>query len=378
MNYLASTLQSDVIQASVECKQAYQELVEMNAELEVMSKSLQDISQVMDFIQIAGAESLVPYTSTENGRNMLASIGIENILENLMTVSKDEYNKQCMTAACEGFVDKLKEFWQKIKEFIKKAIGWFKYHYIGNLEQKEAKLSDIETAIGKMSYADTSKPIYTASPLKKQAYLDCRKIVDSAHSIIEDSVKSHMEAIAALKDHKIGSREMNAIDKSSEEFTQWVADLMCSSLGIQRVEIGSLYGVTMIENIVGSSDKYTFDDSDEETTCKDLNITSKNDFTEAVNGLKSGVDANKKMSTLYSRLEELEKGFGRVVNDYLGKSHDYPIGEFAKYMDKRNAVIDLGLYVRRIASRAAYMTKSTGNFFDRLIYNLNRCLVATA
>lgn len=378
MNYLASTIQSDVIQASVECQQAYQELVEMNAELDIMSKSLQDISQVMDFIQVAGAESLVPYTSTENGRSMLASIGIENILENLMTVSKDEYNKQCMSAACEGFVDKLKEFWQKIKEFIKKAIGWFKYNFIGNLEQKEAKLSDIETAVGKMAYVDTSKPIYTASPLKKQAYVDCRKIVDSAHSIIEDSVKSHMQAIAALKDHKIGSREMNAIDKSSEEFTQWVTDLMCSSLGIQRVEIGSFSGPMMVENIARSSDKYTFDDSEEEATCKDLNLTSKNDFTEAVNGVKSGVDANKKMSALISRLEELHKGFEGVVSDYLKKPYGSTLGEFDKEMKRRNAVIDLGTYVSRIARGAVWMTRSTDSFIDRLIYNLNRCLYAAA
>ena len=378
MNYLASTLQSDVIQASVECQQAYQELVEMGAELDVMSKSLQDISQVMDFIQISGAESLIPYTSTENGRNMLASIGIENILENLMTVSKDEYNKQCMSAACEGFVDKLKTFWQKIKEFIKKAIGWFKYNFIGNLEQKEAKLSNIETAVGKMSYVDTSKQIYKAFPYKKQTYVDCHKIIDSAHNIIEDSVKSHMDAIAAMKDHKIGSKEMDAIDRSSEEFAQWVADLMCSSIGTQRIDAGS-YGLSIVEDIVGSSDKYTFNDSKEEATCKDLNLTSKNDFAEAVNGVKSGVETNKKMSTLISRLEELGKGFEGVVNNYLNKpDNSIASDEVEKRMRKRFAVIDLGSYVNRIVQRSVCMARSTDNFIDRLIYNLNRCLVATA
>jgi hypothetical protein len=378
MNYLASTLQSDVIQASVECQQAYQELVEMNAELEVMSKSLHDISQVMNFIQIAGAESLIPYTSTDNGRSTLASIGIENILENLMTVSKDEYNKQCMSAACEGFVDKLKEFWQKIKEFIKKAIGWFKYHYIGNLAQQKSDLSSIETAIGKMSYVDTSRKIYLTFPHKKQAYVDCRKIIDSAHNIVEESVKSHMEAIAAFKDRKISSRELDAIGESSEEFSQWVADLMCSSLGVPRITAG--LGSILVERIVKSSDKYTFDASGEKSvaTCKDLNFTSKNDFTEAVNGMKAGVEANKKMTTLISRLEELDREFERVVNNYLDKPYDNPLSELNKEMNKRHALIDLGAYVGNIAKRSVWMAKSTNGFIDKMIYSLNRCLVATA
>lgn len=375
MNYLASTLQSDVIQASVECQHAYQELVEMSAELEVMSKSLQDISQVMDFIQVAGAESLIPYTATENGRNMLASIGIENILENLMTVSKDEYNKQCMSAACEGFVDKLKAFWQKIKEFIKKAIGWFKYHFLGsNLESTSGKLESIEAAIKKISYIDTSRKLYSAFAYKKQAYTDCRKIVESTHDIIENSVKAHMEAIAALKGHKIGAKEMEAIDKSSEEFAQWVADLMCSTLGTQRVDAGS-FGLSILTDIVGSSDKYASDN--DEATLKDLNLTSKNDFAESVDGLKSGVESNKKMATLISRLEALDKGFDEVVENYINKP-DKSVSEFEQRWNKRRAVIDLGSFVNRIAHRSICMAKSTDNFINRLIYNLNNSLRSTA
>lgn len=375
MNYLASTLQSDVIQASVECQQAYQELVEMNAELEVMSKSLQDISQVINFIQIAGAESLIPYTSTENGKSMLASIGIENILENLMTVSKDEYNKQCMSAACEGLIDKLKEFGKKIKEFIKKAIAWFKYNFLGsNLETISGKLENVEAAIKEISYVDTSKKLYSAFAYKKQAYIDCRKIVESTHDIIESSVKAHMDAIAALKGHKVGSKEMDAIDKSAEEFAQWVADLMCSNLGTQRVNAGS-FGLSILTDIVGSSDKYASDN--DEATLKDLNLTSKNDFTESVNGLKSGVESNKKMATLISRLEALDKGFDEVVDNYLS-SPDKTVKDFDQRWNKRQAVIDLGSFVNRIVHRSVCMAKSTDNLIDRLIYNLNNSLKATA
>ena len=375
MDYLTTALQSDVIQASVECQQAYQELVEMNAELEIMSKSLQDISQVMDFIQTAGAESLIAYETTENGKSILASVGIENVLENLMTVSKDEYNKQCMSAACEGFVDKLKAFWQKIKEFIKKAIGWFKYNFLGkNLESSSEKLESIEDAIKKISYVDTSKKLYSAFAYKKQTYTDCRKIVESTHNIIEDSVKSHMGAIAALKGHKIGAKEMDAIDKSSEEFAQWVADLMCSTLGTQRVDAGS-FGLTILADIIESSDKYV--SNNDEATLKDLNITSKNDFTESVNGLKSGVESNKKMSTLISRLQALDKGFDEVVDNYLSNP-DKTVSGFEQRWNKRQAVIDLGSFVKRIVHRSICMAESTNRFIDKSIYNLNRCLSAAA
>ena len=110
MNYLNDTVATPTaLELSVESHRLYAEILDAGVGLENLARDIEDIGNLVDFISIGGAESLLPVESTLKGKAMLKSIGIENVLTGIRLQDTTVYNKFCMDHATEGLMDKIKE-----------------------------------------------------------------------------------------------------------------------------------------------------------------------------------------------------------------------------------------------------------------------------
>ena len=297
MNYLNDTVATPTaLELSVESHRLYAEILDAGVGLENLARDIDDIGNLVDFISIGGAESLLPVESTLNGKAMLKSIGIENVLTGIRLQDSAVYSKFCLDHATEGLMDKIKEIWAKVVEFCKKVVAWFKYHFLGSTAWKESvgdKLDKVEEAIKDVHYID-SKSTIVLSSFKKAIYTEFPKIVGVIYTTLDTGLNSYMQAFADLRTKKIphGQVIQFAYDLSDtgDEFFHSNMILIRQQLGIPKRDDESLtvgsYSSGNWDADFFKCDKY-FADWDEDHSLADLGFNKVEDLKEAVEKLNT-------------------------------------------------------------------------------------------
>lgn len=344
-------IELSIIQDSVECETMYQELVESGYDLQHLERTISDIADIANFIRISGSESLINIETTGHGSSVLANIGIENVSANLRKHGRKFYDSKCLSAATEGFKDKLKELWEKIKAFLKKVIGWIKYVFLGGRNLFfDAKLDAIEKAIQKSGYVDKKKIVHAyRKAYKKQVYIDYPTIVDTIHSILEDSLSAYLQSIDNLKTLKLNASELQKLkddlDKGGKTFVKHVAEFTMKKFGISESDLPALIvefddefnDSRMMERVLHNR-KWTAPDyakgKANDYTLGDLGFNTIDDFKQAFAKFKSGLGNMRKFSSTVVKLEKLSSLMDQCERSALWSDHFSIVSAIAKCIRK--------------------------------------------
>lgn len=340
-------IELSIIQDSVECEMMYQDLVESGYNLQHLERTISDIADIANFIKISGSESLINIETTGHGSSVLADIGIENVSTNLRKHGRKLYDSKCLSAATEGFKDKLKELWEKIKSFLKKVIGWIKYVFLGGRSLFfDSKLDLIEKAIQKSGYVDKKKVVHAYRiAYKKQVYIDYPTIVDTIHSILEDSLSAYLQGIDNLKTLKLNASEQRKLEddleKGGKTFVRHVAELTMKKFGISESDLPDLivkFGdewndSRMVERVLHNR-KWTAPDyangKENKYTLGDLGFNTIDDFKQAITKFKAGFGNMRKFSSTVVKLEKLSSLMHQSEVSTLWTNHFSIVSAIAK------------------------------------------------
>lgn len=334
-------IELSIIQDSVECETMYQELVESGYDLQHLERTISDIADIANFVRISGSESLIDVEATVHGSSVLANIGIENVSANLIRHGREFYDSKCLSAATEGFKDKLKELWEKIKAFLKKVIGWIKYVFTGGYWLSfDAKLNEIEETIKKSGYVNKKKVVYVyGRAYKKQIYIDYPTIVETIHGILEDSLSAYLQGIDNLKSLKLNKHDAQKLEddltNGGKTFIRHVTELTMKKFGISALDL-PVQRVTFADeerNNIRLMDRFLHNKKwtapeyvkgqRNNYTLGDLGFNTIDDFKQSISKFKAGFGNLRKFSSTTVKLEKLSETVDRAHYSTLSSHPEY-------------------------------------------------------